>query len=500
MGMKEKRKWKKFLKKLERNKQYIIVGAVAVAIIAVCIIVLTVSGMKYKKNNKSGRDNNVNRVQTTTGYTNEPDNMSGSQDDDIDEINEGDDDPQKEVSEQGKEVNAASLPGDNSSYSNGIDVSKWQGTIDWKKVAASGIDYAMIRVGYRTDINGTICEDEYASYNLINAQAAGIRTGVYFFSTAVNEEEALEEAEWVIDYIAGYSVTYPVVYNCEDFTSTTSRMYSLTNEERTRNALTFMDEISEEGYDAMLYAGKSELAGSRLWDTDVLEAEYPIWIASYSEGAYPSVTKPAYNGAAAMWQYTNRGKVDGISGYVDMNVAYFSYDEDADPFNPDKPKENINVAELGIVFKSVDEQITAKEETNLRTRPDIKGELAGVLYNGNVARRTGIGDNGWSRLEYNGTTVYAVTSYLTTDLDSRPADNSNGNFVVNDMEFTPHNDDVTAKDETNLRTLPSTDTGEVVVTLKNGEYVKRTAMSTRGWSQVEYNGQKLYAVSSYLMN
>ena len=75
-------------------------------------------------------------------------------------------------------------------------------------MAASGIDYAMIRIGYRTDINGTICEDEYASYNLISAQAAGIKTGVYFFSTAVNEAEAIEEAEWVVDYIAGYAITY----------------------------------------------------------------------------------------------------------------------------------------------------------------------------------------------------------------------------------------------------------------------------------------------------
>ena len=93
-----------------------------------------------------------------------------------------------------------------------------------------------------------------------------------------------------------------------------------------------------------------------------------------------------------------------------------------------------------------------------------------------------------------------LSSYLTTDLNSKPYDNSNGNFSVNGMEFSPYNDNVTAKEETNLRTLPSTDTGTVVTSIKNGEYVKRTAMSVRGWSQVEYNGQKLYAVSSYLTN
>ena len=278
-------------------------------------------------------------------------------------------------------------------------------------------------------------------------------------------------------------------------------MYGLSNDERTENALAFMNTISEAGYNAMLYAGKNELSYNSLWNTNEIENRYPVWVAAYSDGVYPSVTKPIYSGASAMWQYTNKGVVDGISGYVDMNVAYFSYDGDADPFNPDKPQESVNVAELGIVFKSVDETVTAKEETNLRSTPDMRGELMAVLYNGNTAKRTGIGDNGWSRLEYNGDTVYAITSYLTTDLNSRQSESSNGSFVVNDMEFSSYSDNVTAKDETNLRTIPSTDiTSTVVVTLKKGEYVKRTAKSARGWSQVEYNGQKLYAITSYLTN
>ena len=496
MNIRQRRKWNRFVRMIERNKQYFILGAIAVAIITVCVIVLVTTAIKHKKADNNSGDN----IQATDYKVEENNNIdSNNNDNQNDNASDNlDDDPQQQISDvKGVEVSAASLPGDNSSYSNGIDVSKWQGTIDWKKVAESGIDYAIIRVGYRTDINGTICEDEYASYNLISAQAAGIKTGVYFFSTAVNEEEAREEAEWVIDYIAGYSITYPVVYNCEDYTSQSSRMYGLNKTERTNNALTFMKEISDEGYDAMFYAGKNELSGNSFWDTDNIEKEYPVWVASYSEGAYPAVEGPDYSGVCAMWQYTNRGKVDGISGYVDMNVAYFSYDTDAAPFDPDKPQEDINVAELGIVFRSADETVTAKEETNLRSSPDTKGTIMAVLYNGDTARRTGIGDNGWSRLEYDGMTVYAVTSYLTTDLDSRPAGN-NGNFKINDMEFSPYSDNVTAKEETNLRTLPSTDTGEVVVTLKKGEYVKRTAMSVRGWSQVEYNGQKLYAVSSYL--
>ena len=146
-----------------------------------------------------------------------------------------------------------------------------------------------------------------------------------------------------------------------------------------------------------------------------------MWVASYNEGAYPLVSAPDYDGVCAMWTYTNKGHVGGIYEDVDMNVAYFSYDREADPFDPDdRLYDSINEAELGIVFKSVDETVTAKEETTLRSLPDIKGTVEYVLYNGDTARRTALGDNGWARLEYNGETVYAITSYLTTDLDSEP--------------------------------------------------------------------------------
>ncbi len=394
-------------------RQYIIVGVIAAVIIILCIIILITSGVKYKKHNKSV-NNAQNTISMKNEYTEASDDMDtyNGYDEEINESNT-DGDPQEQGNAfNGEEVNAAFITGDSSLYSNGIDVSKWQGEIDWKKVAASGIDYAMIRIGYRTDVSGTICEDDCASYNLINARAAGIKTGVYFFSTATDEDEAVEEANWVIDYIAGYAVTYPVVYRCEDFTSETSRMYDLSNEDITNNAIAFMDTISEEGYDAMLYADKNELEDDGIWNTDDIRNRYPAWISSYSEGAYPTVLEPEYSGICAMWQYTCKGKVDGITGYVDMNVAYFSYDDDADPFAPDRPQDNINMAELGIVFKNVDEIVVAKEDINLRSAPDIRGTIISVLYNGDSIKRTGIGDNGWSRLEYDGIIVYAVSSYL----------------------------------------------------------------------------------------
>ena len=105
----------------------------------------------------------------------------------------------------------------------GIDVSKFQGTIDWRQAADSGIEFAMVRVGYRTLETGEICEDTNARYNLQEAQANGLKVGAYFFSTAVTEEEAWAEADWVADLIAQYRITYPVAYNCEGFTNPKSR-------------------------------------------------------------------------------------------------------------------------------------------------------------------------------------------------------------------------------------------------------------------------------------
>ena len=95
----------------------------------------------------------------------------------------------------------------------GIDVAKYQGTIDWEAAASSGIDFAMVRVGYRSKSDGTIVEDSNARYNLQEAQKYGIKLGVYFFSTAISEEEAVEEANWVADLIARYPITYPVAYD-----------------------------------------------------------------------------------------------------------------------------------------------------------------------------------------------------------------------------------------------------------------------------------------------
>lgn len=209
----------------------------------------------------------------------------------------------------------------------GIDVSKFQETIDWGQVAESGVDFAMIRVGCRKSVAGEIVEDECARYNLKEAAANGIQIGAYFFSTAVDEAEAEEEAEWVCRILEGYPVSYPVVYNCEGFQEETSRQYGMTVEERTALACVFLDRIEEAGYTGMFYAARSELEDSLFWDTETLEQRYRIWVAQYLSETYPEIPGPEYGGSFAMWQYTDGGTVPGIQTVVDLNVAYFGYEE-----------------------------------------------------------------------------------------------------------------------------------------------------------------------------
>lgn len=397
----------------------------------------------------------------------------------------------------GAEVNVANIsPDETGTLTMGIDVSKYQGTIDWSKVKESGIQFAMIRVGYRAKSTGEIFEDPTARYNLQEAQAAGIKLGAYFFSSAVTKEEAKQEAEFTKNIIAKYKITYPVAYNCEDFQSTDSRQYGLDTETRTGLAAAFLDEIGAAGYTPMFYAAKGEMEGNALWNMDVLSSSYKIWVAQYPSVPYPETKASSYSGSHDMWQYTGQGRVAGISRKTDINLAYFGFTKEAEA-KDETPAERVEAnPEVGIIFTEVNETVTAKQETNLRTEPSTLNDasIAGRLVHGDTAVRTGIGHNGWSRLVINGQTFYAVSNYLTTDMNDTGAQAPPQGPV-----YTPVNESVTAKEKTNLRTEPSTAREDTVVgVLHNGEVLTRTGIGDNGWSQLDYNGQTVYAVSSYL--
>ena len=413
--------------------------------------------------------------------------------------------------DEGTEVNVTELLSSGSvaetnQVTIGIDVAKYQGTIDWTQVASSGIDFAMVRVGYRADTSREICADTNAKYNMQEASANGIKIGAYFFSTATTVEEAKEEANWVADYISQYQITYPVAFDCEGFDQPDSAQYNLTNAQRTDIAIAFLQEIYNRGYTPMFYSSMGELSGNAKWDTTRIEGTYRIWVSQYPSVPYPQTAQSSYGGTHAMWQYTNRGTVAGISRPVDVNVAYFGYEGTAQALNEEAPEEAHADAEALMKFADVNESVTAKDSTNLRNIPS-QGADSTIVYtlkNGESVARTGVSDSGWSRLNYNGQTVYAVSSYLTTDLGYQaPAEEGAESGDGLKTRFADRNDQVTAKIEVNLRTLPSVTNPDaaVIAVLHNGEYVTRTGINEEyGWSRVDYNGQTLYCVSSYLTN
>lgn len=380
----------------------------------------------------------------------------------------------------------------------GIDVARYQGTVDWAEVAENGVDFAMVRLGYRGFQNGEIVEDTNARYNLQEAARYGVKLGAYFFSTAITEEEAREEARWAAEILAKYPITYPVAYDCEGFANSNNRHYGLTPAGRTDIALAFLAEIEKLGYEGMFYGSKNDMAGDSRWEVSRIRESYKIWLAHYTDPADPISAPSDYSDPHQMWQFTQTGSVLGISGAVDRNIAYFAYEGIAMPKDRTPPETVGPDAEAMMEFESVWEQVTAKSETNLRDIPsqDDFSRILVTLKNGDVVMRTGVSESGWSRLVYEGVTCYVVSSYLTTDLTPPPTEADGIETVFRNV-----NDRVTAKDAVNLRTIPSVTDPEsrVVVKLRHGDVVQRTGFNEDvGWSRVVWNGQILYCVTSYL--
>ena len=197
----------------------------------------------------------------------------------------------------------------------GIDVSKYQGDIDWNKVKDSGVEYAIIRLGYRGMNEGTLELDPYYEENVKNAVAAGVKVGVYFFSQAKNTEEAVEEAEFVLENIKGYEIAYPVVFDTEEVTTYDARANGLTRAERTDCCIAFCEKMKEAGYTPMIYANTRYMVmGLELERLN----DYDKWFAYYgSSHIFPY--------AFTMLQYSDTGRVPGIEGAVDLDVSFVNY-------------------------------------------------------------------------------------------------------------------------------------------------------------------------------
>ncbi|MBE6861545.1 MAG: glycoside hydrolase [Ruminococcus sp.] len=197
----------------------------------------------------------------------------------------------------------------------GIDVSTHQGDIDWAQVKAAGVEFAIIRVGYRTYGGGEINFDDSFAKNLSEADAAGIKTGVYFFSQAISAEEAIAEADAVIDAIEPYNVTYPVVYDWEIIYDDAARTDNVPVDVLTDACIAFCERVKSAGYTPMIYQNKR----TSLFKLDLPRLQdYDFWLAEYNDG-------PTYFYDFDMWQYSCTGRIPGITGDVDLNISFKDY-------------------------------------------------------------------------------------------------------------------------------------------------------------------------------
>lgn len=189
----------------------------------------------------------------------------------------------------------------------GIDVSKWQGEIDWNKVKESGIEFAMIRMGTQGGFGKEKYVDKYFVTNIENALKENIEVGIYFYSYAITKEEAINQAKYVLEQVKGYDITLPIVFDWESWSS--FNKLDLNLYEITQIQEAFLNEIKNAGYKTARYGSKNYL--TKVWQ----ESEHLTWLAHYTKNTN-------YDGEYFMWQLCNNGKVPGINGYVDIDVMY----------------------------------------------------------------------------------------------------------------------------------------------------------------------------------
>lgn len=189
----------------------------------------------------------------------------------------------------------------------GIDVSKWQGDIDFSKLKSAGVEFVIIRIGSSTGINGENFIDSKFIQNIKNANSVGIPVGVYFYSYANSVDKAISDAKWIIENIKDYKVELPIAFDWENWGSFNT--YELSFFGLTNMAKGFMDTVKDAGYDAMLYSSKTYL--ENIW----MSVDYPVWLAHYTKNTN-------YAGDYSYWQICSNGRVDGINGDVDIDIRY----------------------------------------------------------------------------------------------------------------------------------------------------------------------------------
>lgn len=226
--------------------------------------------------------------------------------------------PQNEYDETGFVMGngrmAYYVEGNKESYV-GIDISKYQGYIDFNEVKKDGVDFVIIKLGSRGYSTGQLTLDDYFQDNIKRATDAGLEVGVSFSSQAITVDEAKEEAAFVLQYLQDYDISYPVIFEMEHVVNDTARIDTLTKEDKTQITKAFLEDIEAAGYNAMF-------SGDKAWlFADINYAA----LSSYDVRLEQQEDLPDYPYRFYMWQYTQKGTVDGISGEVPLNICFIDY-------------------------------------------------------------------------------------------------------------------------------------------------------------------------------
>ena len=344
----------------------------------------------------------------------------------------------------------------------GIDVSKWNGDIDWKSVKDAGADYVIIRAGF-----GSSTVDEKFYQNIKGARDAGLKIGIYWFSYATSVEKAKAEAQKCIEVISEFkeNITYPVFFDYEY----ASRDYAekqgvtVTKELATEMANTFINTIKSAGYPTGLYTNKD--FGNKYFSEDIINSNN-LWVAQYAN-------KNTYGRAYDMWQYTEKGKIAGVSGDVDLNYTCL-IPEGVNINNDDITDGNEN-------NDNVNDDTTSGNENNDNANDDTTG---GNENNDNVNDDTTGGNENNDNVN-----------------DDTTGENENNDNVNDDTNTENNPSTVIEKGVTtenlNLRVEAST-SSKIITTIPKGKTIEIVEKLNSGWYKVNYNGKTGYVSSSYV--
>ncbi len=323
------------MKKLSLRGKIFIIATISIIVLAIIGIIvfkkidvttIATSVMGEKGQNRLVEEEFIEEVKEEVVVVPQ-DNTVGNLEDKIIKVASINDkeDPEKVKKKGGKKLSqdeAIAMFENTGVKSYGIDVSSNNGNIDWAAVKASGVDFAIIRAGYRGYVTGEVKEDPLFKTNAKKASANGIKVGAYFYSAAVNENEAQEEAIATVKIISTSKITYPVAYDSEEIARTGHRTAGVSGAQAANNANVFINHVRANGYEGMVYANISDMG---LMGRGNFSCKY--WLAHY----VGSGQETTYKGSHQMWQYTSEGSVPGINGRVDMDIAYFSYGTEAAP-------------------------------------------------------------------------------------------------------------------------------------------------------------------------